>query len=153
MNEGVPGATASDCLRRLSALVDRSKPNAAVVCLCATDFYRNHTGYLSAMRALVRQLRSKRVALTVLTPPPIDIRKRPELAAFSATLDNMVDQLRDFARRDGVLLADCYGPMKRALEKDGTELSWGDGIHPNDAGRRMMADALQEAWGFGKPLK
>jgi hypothetical protein len=42
--------------------------------------------------------------------------------------------------------------MKSELDGDGRELSWGDGIHPNDAGRRMMADALQTAWGFGKPL-
>jgi len=153
VNEGVPGATASDCLRRLSGLIGRNRPNAAIVCFGATDFYKNHVAYLGAMSAIVRELRSKRVAVTVLTPPPIDTRQRPEFAAFSATLDGMVDQLRDFARRDGVLLADCYGPMKRVIEEDGKELSWGDGIHPNDAGRRMMADALQKAWGFGKPLK
>jgi hypothetical protein len=55
------------------------------------------------------------------------------------------------AADEGVLFVDTFAAFKAAAAKDGKVLTI-DGVHPNADGFRVMADALQKAWGFGKPL-
>jgi len=152
VNAGVVGDSAARAAARVDALIAQKRPTAAVVCFGLNDSYRDPHGYRSAVRAIITKLQDANVGVTVLTPPYIDASRAGELGERSRALDEMVGQLKRVAAEKGVTYADCYTPMKRAAQ-GGAALDWGDGIHPAKRGKRMMADALQEAWGFGGPLQ
>jgi lysophospholipase L1-like esterase len=152
VNAAAPGATAASVSRILPGHLDRHRPNVAVVCCGVNDSFMDVYGFATSMRAIVRTLKERSVAVTLLAPPPMNASNHPELTARSAALDQMIDQLRRLAAEEGVPLADCHATMKEHLAGGGATLDWGDGVHPNACGKRMMADALQSAWGFGEPL-
>jgi hypothetical protein len=104
------------------------------------------------MRSILSTLRARSVAATVLTPPYIDAASFPELAERSERLERMVGRLRRIAAEEQAVVADAYAAMKRHVDGGGEKLHWGDGVHPNARGLRVMAGELQKAWGFGKPL-
>jgi len=152
VNAAAPGATAASILRMLPGRLDAARPDVVAVCCGTNDSYRDLPGYYASMRGIVAALKERSVAVTLLTPPPIDASKRPELRVRATAVDDMAGQLRRLAAEQGVLLVDCHREMKRLVE-GGTSLDWGDGVHPNARGRGVMAECLRKAWRFGKPLE
>jgi lysophospholipase L1-like esterase len=152
VNAGKAGETTSEALSRARALVAARRPTAAVVEYGLSDVVKGPQGCAARVMSLVAALRARAVSVTLLTPPALYTKGRPELEPLAPVLEGMVEELRGLARREGLPLADCHAAMTEHYASGGEDLSWGDGIHPNERGLRMIADALQEAWGFGKPL-
>jgi hypothetical protein len=69
-----------------------------------------------------------------------------------ARMPKTVEQLRKLAADEGVTFVDAFAAFKAAAAKEDKKRLTVDGVHPNADGFRVMADALQKAWGFGKPL-
>jgi len=151
VNEATAGATAGITARSVDRLLDRHRPDVVLVCFGANDFYRPAAAYGAGVRSLVAAIKRRpNVAITLLTPPCLSTSAYPELRPYAGAVASMIAELEIVARDDRITLADCYNPMReRAATND---LSWGDGVHPGAAGEQAMADALQVAWGLGRPL-
>jgi lysophospholipase L1-like esterase len=82
-----------------------------------------------------------------LTPPIYDEHRRGSLAAagYAAVLDAYSDWLLS-KRADGWLVIDVHGPMQAAVAKrrkaDPGFSFQPDGVHPDDAGHRVIAEAV-----------
>lgn len=139
VNAGVSGDTTAGGLRRVAWLL-RARPEVAIVALGANDGLRHLS--LTAMREnlerIVRRLQGggARVLLAGMRVPP----------------NYGADYARDFAaafpsvaRRTGATL------MPFLLDGVAAQpaLNQADGVHPNAAGHRAMADRL---WPYLKPL-
>ena len=139
VNAGVTGDTTAGGLRRVDWVL-RAHPDVAIVALGSNDGLRGLS--LAAMREnlerIVRRLREggARVLLAGMRVPPNYGADYAQgfAAAFPAV-----------ARRTGATL------MPFLLEGVAAEpaLNQADGIHPNAAGHRVMADRL---WPYLKPL-
>ncbi len=139
VNAGVSGDTTAGGLRRLDWIL-RSDPAIVIVALGANDGLRGQS--VAAMRdnlsAIVERLRARgvRVLLAGMRMPPNygGAYAHEFAAAFDAV-----------ARRTGVAL------MPFLLEGVGAApaLNQADGIHPNAAGHRLIAEAI---WPYVKPL-
>ncbi|MCY3017869.1 MAG: GDSL-type esterase/lipase family protein [Planctomycetota bacterium] len=152
VNGGLSGDIAAGGLKRLPGLLAQHKATVCVVCFGMNDRYKDRKGYIATMKAIVQKLKEAKVAVTLLTSPCVCPIKHAELQPFVATLGEMAKEVQALAAEEGVGYADCYTPTKQYMDEKKKDFTWGDGIHPNEDGHRMMADALQAAWGFGQPL-
>ena len=143
--EARPGLSSANALGAADRLLSRVRPDAVVVCLGLND-RDAPASYVANMTRIVRALRDRNVAVTVLTPPAVDARGRPELAPYAESVARMARRLERVARDTGAVFADCHTSMLDHIGTGGSDLSWGDGVHPNDEGHRMMARALVAAW-------
>jgi hypothetical protein len=95
------------------------------------------------------------VEIIVVSAPPPSAKNwnQPNYSVddFVKGVPQMAAQARRIANEEGVLFVDAFAAFKTQADKTQTELT-SDGIHPNQAGYRVMADALQQTWGFGRPL-
>jgi lysophospholipase L1-like esterase len=152
VNAGASGDTASGGLARLPKLLEQHKPTAAVVCFGMNDRIQDRPTYADHLRALVRALKEARVSVTILTSPCVYPLRKQDLQPWVPILGEMAAEARKIAAEERVLFADCYAPTRKRVDDNHDDFTWGDGIHPNVEGHRIIADALQSAWGFGKPL-
>ena len=148
VNAGVASETASAGARRLGGLLARHKPTVVVIAYGLSDLLDGDASFVSAVRGMIAELKRRSIAITVLSPPGVCVLAYPWLEPHAMELGKMADALRTVASQTGATYVDCQIPVT-ASDRD---VSWGDGIHPNDEGHRLIADALQEAWGVGKPL-
>ena len=148
VNAGAPGATARAGLASARELLARHRPTVAVLCYGASDAIHETPDFASSMKSLIETMRDAAVDVTVLTPLSFYTRGRPELERAASSLATRMGRLRALVRELDVPLADAFERTADASE----DYSWGDGVHPDDAGRQIMADALRAAWSFGEPL-
>lgn len=140
VNAGVSGDTSAGGLRRLPRLLDRVKPALVVVGLGANDGLRGQDPARTGenLRGIIARCRdrSARVALLGMRLPP---SLGPGFATrFAALWD-------DLAREERVPLL----PFLLEGVAGHPELNNPDGIHPNPAGHRIIADTV---WRFLEPL-
>ena len=153
---GIGGEQAFQGAKRLKALLEQHKPTVCVVGYgtCEVTF-KNEASYVPAMKDIVKQLKEAGIAITIVSPPPPSPRNWKQspwpASQFVEGIPPMVAKAGSIAEDEGVLFVDSYAAIKRVVERKHGELTV-DGIHLNEAGYRAMADALQKAWGFGKPL-
>ena len=80
-----------------------------------------------------------------LTPPVYDARANPEVPDYDPTLARFSEWLLD-RRRDGWLVVDVHGAMRRALDegraRDPAFALARDGVHPGPEGHALMARQL-----------
>jgi len=152
VNGGVSGDTAGGGLKRLPALLEKWKPTVCVVCFGMNDRYKDRAGYVANMKAIVEMLKTNKIAVTILTSPNVSSTKHPELKPFVPVLGTMAGEMKTLAADEKAGYVDCYTPTKAKGDDAGVDLTWGDGIHPNETGHRIMADALEAFWGYGAPL-
>ena len=152
VNGGLSGDIAAGGLKRLPGLIEQWKPTVCVVCFGMNDRYKDRKGYVRNMKDIVEMLKKNNVAVTILTSPNVGSVKHAELKPFVAVLGEMAEEMKALAAEEKVAFADCYTPTKARGDDKGADVTWGDGIHPNETGHRIMADALQAVWGFGLPL-
>ncbi|HYF48473.1 MAG TPA: GDSL-type esterase/lipase family protein [Planctomycetota bacterium] len=152
VNGGVSGDTAAAGLARLPKLLEQHKPTVCVVCFGMNDRYKDRENYLANMRAIVKKLKEAKVDVTILTSPSVCSLKHSNLQPFVKILDEMAKEVQTLAAEEKVGFADSFTPTKKIQDDHKRDFTWGDGIHPNEEGHRAMATALQETWGYGKPL-
>jgi acyl-CoA thioesterase-1 len=139
INAGVSGDTTGDALRRVDAALS---PDATVVIVALGANDAAHALPVSAMRANLAaiieraQARGLKVLLCGLVLPPING------AAYSAEFNSTFPEL---AERYRVALM----PFMLEGVAGNPALNLSDGVHPNAAGHRVMADAM---WPYLEPL-
>ncbi len=154
---GLNGNQADNGAQRLGAVLAEFKPTVCVICYgtCEVTFGREPT-FLPAMRDILGQLRRAGVAITIVSPPPASARNWRQAnwpaEQFVRGLPVMAAAAKQQAAEASVPFANAFAALRAAAEADGEEWTT-DGIHLNANGYRVMADALQEAWGFGRPLR
>jgi lysophospholipase L1-like esterase len=151
VNGGVSGDTAGGGVNRLPALIQKWKPTVCVVCFGMNDRYKDRANYVENMRKIVKKLKESNIAVTILTAPstyPVN----DDLKKYIPILGEMAGEMKQLAADEKVLYADCYSKFKAWIDAGKANFTWGDGIHPNTDGHRMMNDALEQVWNYGKPL-
>jgi len=157
---GQNGEQAAAGARRLKDLIEKIKPTVCVVGYgtCEVTF-KNEKDYIPAMKDIIKQLSDAKVAVTIVSAPPPSPAKWPQKSPWPAEqfvkgLPEVVALARKLAEEEGLPFVDSFAALESAAgtdTKDRKELTI-DGIHLNADGYRVMADALQKAWGFGGTL-
>jgi len=158
---GVSGQTSADMLARLETSVLRHRPDWVVVAAGVNDIWHGDPtvkigvfqpkpgmgvkldAYKKNMTAIVDRCSQAgaRVILTTITP----IREEPEfkLNVKARTYNAFLLQL---AVERNLPIADLHGALFAEIAKGIRVTS--DGVHPHDAGNRIMAKGLLQAMGF-----
>ena len=139
VNAGVSGDTSAGAVRRLDWVL-RSRPEIVIVALGANDGLRGLP--VPALRdnliAIVTRLRASGARVLL-----VGMRLPPNYGAAYATA--FADAYRDVARRTSTAVM----PYLLDGVAGDASLNQADGIHPNAAGQRIVAERL---WPFLQPL-
>jgi lysophospholipase L1-like esterase len=155
INRGIGGQTTPQMLVRFRQDVIALKPKVVVI-LAGTNDIAGNTGPATlemiennfvSMAELAKANGIRVVLASVL--PVYRYVWRPEVQPVQ-TISALNQWMRDYARTNGMVYLDYFSSMadeRRGLRKDLTP----DGVHPNEAGYRVMApltvSAIQEALG------
>lgn len=153
---GVGGEQAYEGAKRLPALLQKYKPTVCVINYGTCEItFENEQSFIPAMESIIEQLRAANVAITIVTNPPCSpeawTEKKTSIPKFVKRLPVMAKKAKRLAKNEAAIVVDAYRLMERHQKSGGEELTT-DGIHLNELGYRLMADALQQAWGYGLPL-
>jgi len=155
---GQSGEQAYQGAGRVKALIDQRKPTVCIVCYgtCEVTF-KNQKSFIPAMKTIIGQLKNAGVAVTIVSPPPPSAKNWKQEGQWPASqfvdgLPEMAAKARQLAAEEGLLFVDAFAALTAYAEESGREFTT-DGIHLNADGYRVMADALQKSWGFGRPLR
>lgn len=147
LNYGVAKENTSDGVPRLKLLLRTIHPKTVVILEGTNDLWGNRsqadiTGNLSLMARSVQDAGARPIILTVL---PID---RPVFADAASKARSLDIAIRSMARQQGLTLVDtaaqfsAHKPISQLFRHaDGRE----DGVHPNDAGYRVLAETVSAA--------
>lgn len=152
VNSGVHGGWAKGGAERLPKLLKDVKPTVCVFCFgtCEVGNDEAEKSYAPALKDIIKQLKAANVAAVVVSPPPLSPSRKD---AAAARLPGLVEQARKAAVDEAVLFVDAYAVLNAVIEKSGKKKDLTcDGVHLNADGYRAMADALENAWGFGGKL-
>jgi len=150
---GISGEQAVNGIGRLKGLLEQHKPTVCVVCYgtCEVTF-NNEASFTPAMKDIVHQLKESKVAITIVSPPPPSARNWRQspwpAEQFVNGVPKMVAQAKQIAAEAGVPFVDAFTALKTFADQNNKELTT-DGIHLNKDGYRVMANALQQTWGYG----
>lgn len=155
---------------RLTRVLDEVRPDLVVACYGMNDgiYFPLREDRFLAYREGIMQLRTEvqrhGAELLLLTPAmfdaqPIADRLLPDgLETYPQPYKNYDDVLEHYAqwlltkRMDHWNVVDVHGAMKTAiLERRKTEPNFtfaADGVHPNEAGHEVIAQALADHWGL-----
>ncbi|MEM7011759.1 MAG: SMP-30/gluconolactonase/LRE family protein [Verrucomicrobiota bacterium] len=162
---------------RLDRALAEAKPDLTFICYGMNDgiYYppsdEQQKAFQDGMTKLIEKVRAVGSEVIVMTPPPFDaetyrLRDRPLLKAGEPeysykvpyeNYDGVLEQFGDWVMqlKDGVeLTIDLHTPLKEmvaGLRADDPSYQFGDGIHPNAAGHRLMAETILKALNAPNP--
>jgi lysophospholipase L1-like esterase len=170
-NAGVGGAKAWDALQRMQHDVTDFTPQYVSILLGMNDgryqpFDREtFDTYQTDMNEVVRRVREAGAAPILMSPTMFDSRAasvhkraRPPgtLAEYNSVLAYYGQWLQHQAIESGAAYVDMYGPLNRITfnkrRKDANFTMIQDAVHPDPPGQVVMALAMIEQLGVGKPL-
>jgi lysophospholipase L1-like esterase len=153
---GVSGEQAAAGKVRVKALIAKHKPTVCVVCYgtCEVTF-KKEDGFIPAMKEIIHELKNANVQVVIVSAPPPSARnwKQPDAwpaSQFEAGIPMMVSQAFQLTCEESLLYVNANQAISSEVTKTGGEFTT-DGIHLTPDGYRIMAQALQAAWSFGKP--
>jgi lysophospholipase L1-like esterase len=139
-NEGLSGETAPEALPRFLAAINRHGPQVVLLLEGYNGVTANGgaSGAAAAVSTMASEARNRgmRVFIATLTPAKPGSRAIPDLFLL-----NYNDRMRTIARGEGAVLVDLFG----ALSTDVNAYIGIDGLHPNEAGYRKMAETFYAA--------
>ena len=137
VNEGLPGETAPEAVPRFISAVSRRSAEAVLLLEGYNGVTANGgaSGAAAALSTMASEARNRgmRVFIATLTPGKPGSRQIPDLF-----INNYNDRLRQIVRGEGAVLVDLFG----ALSADVNAYIGIDGLHPNEAGYRKMAETF-----------
>jgi len=170
-NAGVGGAQAWDALQRMQEDVTDFKPNYVSILLGMNDgryqpFNREiFDTYKSDMTEIAKQIRAAGAAPIFMSPTMFDSRaaslrknaQPPErLEEYNSLLAYYGRWLQHQAIESGSAYVDMFGPLNRISlnrrRKDANFTLIKDAVHPDAPGQVVMALAMIDQLGAGKPL-
>ncbi len=180
VNTGVPGNTSRDGRRRFARDVLARRPRLVIVQFgindAAVDVWKQPPAEsprvpLEEFRAnlvhFVQALRKAGARTVLMTPNPLCwTPKLKELYGkapyrpddpdgFNTVLESYAEAVRQVAREQHVPLVDVWTLFRNAADKDKNGLGalLLDGMHPNDRGHRLVADALRSVVSQALPVR
>jgi lysophospholipase L1-like esterase len=171
INAGVPGNNTEDAGKRLEHDVLAQKPDLVIVQFgindAAADVWRtppqtqpriSREVYEQNLRAMVKKIRAGGAKLILMTPNPTrwsDITRKyyakppykpDDPDGLNVFLRDYAEAARRVARDEKVPLVDVYAAFEEHGKKPGATVDelLLDGMHPNDAGQKLVADLLIE---------
>lgn len=161
INAGVNGDVATQAVHRLQRDVLDRKPDIVTIMFGGNEagFYRPETGgfsdtprvprehFKAAVAGLVDRFRAGRIAVVLLTCPPMTERywgmhlDAYQKQGINFLVKDYAQAVRDVAAEKNVALVDVYN----AFQQDPARLDcFPDGLHPDARGHRLIADLLVE---------
>lgn len=159
VNAGVGGDRSSAALNRVQKDVIEQKPTVVTICFGMNDaMYRRTVDmkgletFKEGLSKLISTIRSQTNARVVLlTTTCVDDKGHDWLNGYNITLSRFVAETKKVAAKEGVPVIDLFHPLRAALaigqRADDTFTLTPDGVHPNEAGHRIMAETILRAWG------
>lgn len=159
MNAGVGGDRSSAAVNRVRKDVIEQKPTVVTICFGMNDAAYRRTVDMKGLKTfkdglseLISAIRSQTNARVVLlTTTCVDDKGHDWLKGYNITLTRFIAETKKIAAKEGVPVIDLYHPMRAALANgqrtDATFTLIPDGVHPNEAGHRIMARTILQAWG------
>jgi imidazolonepropionase-like amidohydrolase/lysophospholipase L1-like esterase len=147
IDEGKPGADSRRGQRAIAGALARHRPAATLILLGTNDWAdttsREPVSTANALRRIVREVKAQRSRPFLATIPPVnvgfDANATPAREDWVVRANSLI---RPLAREEGAVLVDLHA----ALEAAGPAKSqFVDGVHPNDSGYAVIADAFFQA--------
>lgn len=154
-NEGIPGLTTPEGVNEIGREI---RDGDLVLIMLGTNDVNNPAGCpipfdcqtISSLREMVNIARSQGVIPILATIPPVNPNGR--LAASKPNVDALNADIRSLALEEQVVLAEVHDAMILA---GGNNLSslFADGVHPNDRGYEVIAQAWFDAFAASNILQ
>lgn len=160
VNAGIGGDTSAGMLARFFCLADGRRPGFVFILGGTNDLWwgweiNTVLGHLFSMAVQARHLG---IAPLIGLPLPVDVAAAsaadfdPPLegyARFNEKMKALVEALIVHARASEVAVVDLYHPFLTEPRMIRSDLFLPDGLHPNLAGHRAIADAVVHAFNHG----
>lgn len=161
---------------RLERALSKLKPDVVVACYGMNDgiYYpptdKHFDAYKNGINKIIDKVNASRAKLILMTPPAFDalpLKKKGKLLplgaekySWKAIYENYDEVVKQFAgyvksQSDRVeMVIDLHGPVTdyvAAKRKDNPDFTMSpDGVHVNNEGHEVLADAILKAWGIEK---
>jgi len=146
IDEGKPGADSRRGQRSIAAALERHRPAATLILLGTNDWAdepREPVSTANALRRIVRDVKARRSRAYLATIPPVnagfDANATPARNEWIAHANTLI---RALAREEDATLVDLHAALSAAGP---IKSLFADGVHPNDAGYAVIANAFLEA--------
>lgn len=128
INRGVPGEHTSEGLARFDSVLVGERPGFILILEGTNDL---DSSSVSNLREMVRRAKANKTVPLVATIP----RQWDELAFKNSLIEILNGRIAAMAAIEGVTLVDAFNAL------NSRDLFGGDGLHPNEAGYAVLADA------------
>lgn len=163
-----------DVHERLDRAVAAAKADVVVACYGMNDgIYhpfseQRFAAYKDGIRRLIKKVHASGAKLVLMTPPPFDavplkgqgklVPAGQEKYAYFAVYENYDNVIKTYAdwilqqQNEVDMVIDLHQPIadflteKRQVQPSFTAAP--DGVHPNEAGHRILAEVILKAWGL-----
>lgn len=153
IERGSGGETCGRGAKRLRGEIKRYKPTVCVIgygtCEAGWNSWSNR-----ALFSCIAMCKQAGVAPVVVGPPPIyEWYKHPkvDLKKYNRHIEPIFAKCRLIAELEEIPFVDTMTAFKAVDPEENQDLML-DGIHLKPSTYKIMAEALQKTWNFGKPL-
>lgn len=154
VNAGLGGDTATASASRFDADVAAVEPTVVFLAFGMNDGgygpldVGRQNAYARGLEKLLARCQTLGARAVVLSPSGIDPRVRPDLRGYLHSLERLSMTAAEAARQHGALFVDVFprwcAEQKRQHDADRRATLAPDGVHPNEAGHRVIAAAVLE---------
>jgi lysophospholipase L1-like esterase len=143
-NAGISGDTTTGGLKRLERDVLAHKPQLVTIMFGMNDLVATPVDvFKKNLREMITRCRQSGAEVVLCTQNSIvESPQRP-----SARLVEFTQAIRDVAKEEALVVADCFAAFEAVHAADAAEwnLLLSDAIHPNMAGHKLFAETLAQA--------
>ena len=138
INRATQGGSTEDALGEIGGILTDLKPAAVLFMVGSIDVIegQNVDTSIGDLRSIIEQCKANHTVPVMSTLTPVlysHIR-------FQSGIDRLNSAIRDLASSEGVRLVDMASKFG-----DGTKYLLPDGLHPNEEGNQVMAEAFADA--------
>lgn len=143
VDKGMPGGTAAGGLSRVENQVIRHHPDLVIIQFAINDAFSGYTvaEFRENIIAMVSKIQNETSAeILLVTSGAMDDNDRKLVGRY-------YDALQDIAHIQTIPIAPVHEHWEREMKKGITfeSLVQADGVHPTEAGHRLMAEAILNA--------